>query len=105
MNLMHPCSGVVSRFPLLSGAIASTVFLAASFSALAVCLVPALRWQYDTGATVTTVGAVTRSRVVQSALGEKRVRKRSLKRSGSVGHVKLEVCSLCLLSQFLVFIL
>jgi len=91
------CSGVVARFPLLSGAVASTVFLAASFSALAVCLVPALRWQYgETGATVAAFGPGTRSRALQGALGEKRARKRSLKRSGSVSHVKLEVCFLCM---------
>jgi len=83
--------GVVARFPLLSGAIASTMFLAASFSALAVCLIPALRWQYgNTGATITPVVPGARSRALQGALGEKRIRKRSLKRSGSVSHVKLE---------------
>jgi hypothetical protein len=93
---MLPCSGVVARFPLLSGAVASTMFLAASFSALAVCLIPALRWQYgNIGATITTVLPGTRSRGLQGALGEKRTRKRSLKRSGSVSHVKLEVC-LCM---------
>ncbi|KAH9064335.1 hypothetical protein EDB87DRAFT_1766772 [Lactarius vividus] len=83
--------GVVARFPLLSGAVASTVFLVASFSALAICLVPALRWQYgDTEATIPPFGPGTRSRALQGTLGEKRVRKRSLKRSGSVSHVKLE---------------
>ncbi|KAI9445317.1 putative adipose-regulatory protein-domain-containing protein [Lactarius indigo] len=83
--------GVVARFPLLSGAVASTVFLVASFSSLAVCLVPALRWQYgNTGATIPPFGPGTRPRTLQVAPGEKRVRKRSLKRSGSVSHVKLE---------------
>ncbi|KAI9460996.1 putative adipose-regulatory protein-domain-containing protein [Lactarius psammicola] len=73
--------GVVARFPLLSGAVAST----------AVCLVPALRWQYgDTGATIAPFGSGTRSRALQGALIEKRARKRSLKRSGSVSHVKME---------------
>lgn len=94
---MLPRSGVVARFPLLSGAVASTVFLVASFSTLAICLVPALRWQYgDTAGTITTAGLGTRSRVLQ---GEKRSRKRPLKRSASVGHVKLEVCFLCMLKS------
>jgi len=80
--------GVVARFPLLSGAVASTLFLAASFSTLAVCLIPALRYQYgSSGVTTATPGPGTRSRALQ---GEKRTRKRSLKRSGSVSHVKLE---------------
>lgn len=93
---MIPCSGVVARFPLLSGAVASTVFLGASFLTLAVCLAPALRWQYgNAGVTVATTGTGTRTKVLQ---GEKRTRKRSLKRSGSVSHVKLEV-SLCVLGS------
>lgn len=74
----------------MSGAVASTLFLAASFSTLAVCLIPALRYQYgSSGVTTATPGPGTRSRALQ---GEKRTRKRSLKRSGSVSHVKLEVC-------------
>jgi hypothetical protein len=102
---MIPCSGVVARFPLLSGVVASTVFLGASFLTLAVCLVPSLRWQYgNTGVTAPTTGTGPRTKVLQ---GEKRTRKRSLKRSGSVSHVKLEV-SLCVLrsnlhSRFLTY--
>ncbi|KAI0257668.1 putative adipose-regulatory protein-domain-containing protein, partial [Lactifluus subvellereus] len=38
--------GIISRFPVLSGAFASAVFLAVSFTVLAICLIPALRWQY-----------------------------------------------------------
>ena len=96
---MLPCSGIVARFPLLSGAVASTLFLAASFSTLAICLVPALRWQYgNTAVTIPTAGPGIRSRVLQ---GEKRIRKRLLKRSASVGHVKLEVCFLCMLKSSL----
>ncbi|KAI0304997.1 putative adipose-regulatory protein-domain-containing protein [Russula brevipes] len=87
--------GVISRFPLLSGLVASAVFLAVSFWVLAICLVPALRWQYVGSApAIAKAGPGARSRALPDALGEKRVRKRSLKRSGSVGSVKREVCFL-----------
>jgi hypothetical protein len=93
IDFILPYSGIVARFPLLSGAVASTLFLAASFSTLAICLVPALRWQYgSSGVSIATPGLGTRSRALQ---GEKRTRKRSLKRSGSVSHVKLEVGLAC----------
>ncbi|KAI9513040.1 hypothetical protein F5148DRAFT_1158281 [Russula earlei] len=84
--------GVVSRFPLLSGAIASAVFLVVSFLVLAICLIPSLRWQYSSSVpTVAKIGPSARLRVLPEAVGERRVRKRSLKRSGSVGPVKREV--------------
>jgi len=83
--------GVVSRFPFLSGIVASAAFLAVSFFVLAVCLVPALRWQYGSGPTIPKAVPSARSRALPDALGERRVRKRSLKRSGSVGPIKREV--------------
>jgi hypothetical protein len=90
-------SGVVSRFPLLSGVIASASFLAVSFLVLAMCLIPALRWHYiEGGPAIPKAGQSARPRALPDVLGDKRVRRRSLKRSGSVGPVKREVWSLIL---------
>ena len=97
------CRGVVSRFPFLSGIVASAAFLTVSFFVLAVCLVPALRWQYGGGPIIPKAIPSTRSRALPDALGERRVRKRSLKRSGSVGPIKREVWCLsfgCIITHF-----
>ena len=86
------CRGVISKFPLLSGVVASAIFLVVSFLVLAICLIPALQWQYgESGPAVAKFGSSARSRALPDALNERRVRKRSLKRSGSVGPVKREV--------------
>ncbi|KAI0271401.1 putative adipose-regulatory protein-domain-containing protein [Gloeopeniophorella convolvens] len=83
--------GIVTRYPLLSGAVASVSFLVASFLVLAVCLVPALRWQYiEDNPAAAKADPGVRSRPSQDVLAEKRVRRRSLKRSGSAGRVKRE---------------
>ncbi|KAH9982359.1 hypothetical protein BGW80DRAFT_20533 [Lactifluus volemus] len=83
--------GFVSRFPLLSGALSSAVFLAVSFSILAICLVPALQWQYGSvGAAFAKVGPSIRPRPLQDGPGERRTRRRSLKRNGSAGPSKRE---------------
>jgi len=76
----------------LSGIVASAVFLAISFLVLAICLIPALRWRYGSSVpTIPKAGTSARSRALPDPLGERRARKRSLKRSGSVGPVKWEV--------------
>ncbi|KAF8481072.1 putative adipose-regulatory protein-domain-containing protein [Russula ochroleuca] len=83
--------GVISRFPLLSGLVASGVFLAVSFTILAICLIPSLWWRYGGRSPATAkAGPSARSRVLPDAQGERRTRKRSLKRSGSIGLVKRE---------------
>jgi len=81
--------GIISRFPLLSGAIASSAFLAVSFFVMAIFLIPALQWQYG-GPTIAKIGTSARPRALPDAVGERRIRKRSLKRSGSLGTIKRE---------------
>src|SRR5712691_6987679 len=58
------CRGVVSRFPFLSGIVASAAFLAVSVFVLSVCRVPALRWQYGSGPTVPKAVPSARSRAL-----------------------------------------
>ncbi|KAI0286922.1 putative adipose-regulatory protein-domain-containing protein [Russula aff. rugulosa BPL654] len=83
--------GIISRFPLLSGVVASGIFLAVSFTVLAICLIPSLWWRYGAkGPATAKAGPSARSRTLPDALGERRARKRSLKRSGSIGPVKRE---------------
>jgi len=83
--------GIISRFPLLSGLVASGIFLSVSFSVLAICLIPSLWWRYKAKSPATTkAGPSVRSRTLPDALGERRARRRSLKRSGSIGPVKRE---------------
>lgn len=84
--------GVISRFPLLSGVVASGVFLAVSFTVLAISLIPSFWWRYgDRDPVIAKAEPTARPRVPPDALSEKRARRRSLKRSGSVGPVKREV--------------
>ena len=72
--------------------VASGVFLAVSFTVLAISLIPSLWWRYDdSDPLIAKAEPSARSRGPSDALGEKRARKRSLKRSGSVGPVKREV--------------
>jgi hypothetical protein len=89
---MVSCRGIISTFPVLSGALASAVFLAVSFTVLAICLIPALRWQYGSGAAgIARAGPSVRLRALQEGPGERRTRRRSFKRSGSVGSLRREV--------------
>ena len=89
---MVSCRGIISTFPVLSGALASALFLAVSFTVLAICLIPALRWQYGSGAAaIARAGPSVRLRALQEGAGERRTRRRSFKRSGSVGSLKREV--------------
>ncbi|SRR5713226_87112 len=86
------CRGIISRYPVLSGVVASGVFLAVSFTILAICLIPSLGWRYDDkGPATTKAGPSVRPRAVSDVLIDRRARKRSLKRSGSIGSVKREV--------------
>jgi hypothetical protein len=86
------CRGIISRYPVLSGVVASGVFLAVSFTILAICLIPSLWWRYDDkGPATTKAGPSARPRAVSDVLVDRRARKRSLKRSGSIGSVKREV--------------
>jgi len=81
--------GIISRFPVLSSAIASSAFLTVSFFILAFSLIPSLWWQYGSPA-IAKLGTSARPRALPDAVGERRVRKRSLKRSGSTGPIKRE---------------